>query len=84
MFFVTEMPLVRTSAGMRPSAWFTRFCTSTAARSGSRPISNVTVMLEKPVLVDEERMYCMPSTPLMTCSSGVVTALSTACALAPV
>ena len=29
----TEMPFVRTSAGMRPSAWLTRFCTSTAARS---------------------------------------------------
>ena len=36
------------------------------------------------VLVEEDRMYCMPSTPLITCSSGVVTALSTACALAPV
>ena len=47
MFLVTEMPLVRTSGGMRPSAWFTRFCTSTAARSGSRPISNVTVMLRE-------------------------------------
>ena len=32
--FVTEMPFVRTSGGMRPSAWLTRFCTSTAARSG--------------------------------------------------
>ena len=84
MFFVTAMPFVRTSAGMRPSAWLTRFCTSTAARSGLRPISNVTVMVQKPVLVLDERMYCMPSTPLMTCSSGVVTALSTACALAPV
>ena len=39
------MPLVRTSAGMRPSAWLTRFCTSTAARSGSRPTSNVTVIV---------------------------------------
>ena len=78
------MPLVRTSCGMRPSAWFTRFCTSTAARSGSRPISNVTVIVQKPVFVLEDRMYCMPSTPLITCSSGVVTALSTACAFAPV
>ena len=84
VFLVTEMPLVRTSAGIRPSAWLTRFCTSIAARSAFRPISNVTVMLENPVLVLEERMYCIPSTPLMTCSSGVVTALSTACALAPV
>ena len=44
---VTEIPLVRTSAGMRPSAWLTRFCTSTAARSGSRPISNVTVIVDR-------------------------------------
>ena len=29
-------------------------------------------------------MYVMPSTPLTTCSMGVVTALSTAWALAPV
>ena len=29
-------------------------------------------------------MYVMPSTPLITCSSGVVTGVSTAWALAPV
>ena len=51
MFLVTVMPLVRTSAGMRPSAWFTRFCTSMAARSGLRPMSNVAVMVEMPLLV---------------------------------
>ena len=41
-------------------------------------------MVLSPLLVLEDWMYVMPSTPLMTCSSGVVTALSTACALAPV
>ena len=46
VFLVTVMPLVRTSAGMRPSAWLTRFCTSTAARSALRPMSNVTVIVE--------------------------------------
>ena len=56
MFFVTVMPLVRTSSGMRPSAEFTRFCTSTAARSGSRPSSNVTVMEQNPLLVLDEVM----------------------------
>ena len=56
VFLVTVMPLVRTSAGMRPSAWLTRFCTSTAARSGSRPMSKVTVIVEAPLLVDDEVM----------------------------
>ena len=37
-----------------------------------------------PLLVLEDCMYVMPSTPFTTCSMGVVTALSTACALAPV
>jgi hypothetical protein len=54
--FVTLMPFVRTSSGMRPSAELTRFCTSTAARSGSRPTSNVTVIEQKPLLVDAEVM----------------------------
>ncbi len=84
VFLMTVMPLVRTSAGSRPSAWLTRFCTSTAARSGSRPTSKETLMVLRPLLVLEDCTYVMPSTPLMTCSSGVVTALSTACALAPV
>ena len=51
VFLVTVMPLVRTSAGMRPSAWFTRFCTSMAARSGLRSMSNVTVIVLMPLLV---------------------------------
>ncbi len=64
--------------------WLTRFCTSTAARSGSRPIWKKTLIVVTPLLVLEDCMYVMPSTPLITCSSGVVTALSTAWALAPV
>ena len=56
MFLVTVMPLVRTSSGIRPSAWLTRFCTSTAARSGSRSTSKVTVMVLKPLLVLEDVM----------------------------
>ena len=54
--FVTVMPFVRTSSGMRPSAELTRFWTSTAARSGSRPTSNVTVMVDRPLFVDAEVM----------------------------
>ena len=51
---LTLMPLVRTSVGIRPRTEFTRFCTSTAARSGSRDTSNVTVMVDTPALVDED------------------------------
>src|SRR5688572_5562906 len=82
--FCTVTPVWRTSAGSRPSAWLTRFCTSTAAMSGSRDTSNVTVIWLAPLLVLDEAMYCMPSTPLIACSSGVVTAVSTVSALAPV
>ena len=56
VFLVTVMPLVRTSAGMRPSAWLTRFWTSTAARSGLRPMSKVTVIVDRPLLVLDEVM----------------------------
>jgi hypothetical protein len=42
------------------------------------------VICEKPLLVLDEVMYCMPSTPLIACSSGVVTAVSTVSAFAPV
>src|SRR5688572_27543431 len=82
--FWTVTPSWRTSAGSRPIAWLTRFCTSTAAMSGSRVTSNVTVIWLKPLLVLLEDMYRMPSMPLMACSSGVVTAVSTVSALAPV
>ena len=54
--FWTVMPVVRTSAGMRPSAWLTRFCTSTCARSWSRVMSKVTVIDAKPLFVLEELM----------------------------
>ena len=54
--FATAMPFWRTSAGMRPSAWLTRFCTSTAARSWLRSTSNVTVIVAKPLLVLDEVM----------------------------
>ncbi len=46
--------------------------------------SKVAVTVLTPSLVLEEVMYFMPSAPLICCSSGVVTADSTVCALAPV
>src|SRR5580658_534830 len=76
-------PVFFTSSGSRPSAWLTRFCTSTEAKSTSRATSNVTVIVLVPSLPLVEVMYFMLGTPLMACSSGIVTADSTVCAFAP-
>src|SRR5918994_2790430 len=57
---------------------------STAARSWLRVTSNVAVTLLNPLLVLEDVRYERPSTPLIACSMGIVTADSTVCALAPV
>ena len=50
------MPVVRTSAGIRPSVWFTRFWTSTCARSWLRVMSNVTLIVDTPLLVLDDVM----------------------------
>jgi len=80
---VTEMPTCFTSFGRRPSACEIRFCTSTAATSRLRDTSKVMVTADVPSLPLDDVMYCMPSTPLIDCSSGIVTAVSTVCAFAP-
>jgi len=54
--FWTMMPVVRTSAGMRPRAWFTRFWTSTCATSWFRVTSNVTLIVDTPLFVLEDVM----------------------------
>ncbi len=41
-------PSWRTSSGRRGSAWLTRFCTCTWARSTSVPTRNVTVSVSTP------------------------------------
>src|SRR5215469_3839863 len=56
---------------------------STAARSGLRVRSNVTRIWLVPSFPLVDVMYFIPSAPLICCSSGIVTALSTVCALAP-
>ena len=53
---VTVIPFWRTSAGMRPSAELTRFWTSTAARSMLRSTSKVTLMVAKPLFVEDDVM----------------------------
>ncbi len=64
-------------------AMFTRFWMSTAARSGSRPRSKVATIWLVPSLPLLEVRYLRPSAPFICCSRGMVTALSTTCALAP-
>ena len=48
--FSISMPFCTTSAGRRDSASFMRFCISTADRSGSAEMSNVTVAENEPEL----------------------------------
>src|SRR5215467_15173569 len=76
-------PTVFTSFGKRPKDWLTRFWTSTDAKSTLRLTSNVTVIWLVPSFPLFDWMYFIPSTPLMACSSGIVTADSTVCAFAP-
>ncbi len=72
-----------TIGGSEAAACATRFCTSTAAMLSGYPTSNVTVMVEEPSLELEDDMYVIPCTPLICCSSGVVTVSATTWALAP-
>ncbi len=78
------MPACFTSFGRRAVAVATRFCTSTAATSRLREGSNVMLIQLDPSFELFDSMYFIPSTPLSACSRGVVTALSTTSALAPV
>src|SRR5918992_1905760 len=73
----------RTSSGSRGSAWATRFCTCTWARSGSVPMRKVTVVVNTPSEVAWDDMYSMFSTPLICSSSGVATASDRTRGLAP-
>ncbi len=82
-FFVTTIPVCLTSLGSCPVADCTAFCTSVAAMSRFVPSANVHVIVLVPLFALVEEMYRRPSTPFTACSSGVVTADSTACALAP-
>ncbi len=81
--FAVVIPTFFTAPGSRPWAVFTRFWMSTVARSGLRVRSKVTTMLLDPSFPLVEVMYFIPSAPLICCSRGIVTALSTVCALAP-
>ena len=76
-------PWRRTSSGSWDTAACTRLSTLIAARSGSVPTANVTVIDRKPLPALAERRYSMPSTPLICCSSGAATVSAIVSAVAP-
>ena len=82
--FLTVTPLLVTSAGNRPCAEATRFCTFTTAISASVPCLKYMVIDAVPVFVAVEVIYIMSSTPLSDSSSGTMTLFITVSALAPV
>ena len=53
----TTTPCWVTSDGSRGVASATLFCTCTWAMSGSVPLSKVSVMLERPLALDDELKY---------------------------
>ncbi len=81
--FWVVTPCRRTSSGNRASAWLTRFCTRTAASSGSVPGLKVTVIASTPSEPATDLMYIMSSTPLIASSSGVATVSAMTFGLAP-
>src|SRR5438105_8539312 len=81
--FSVTTPSARTSSGNRASAWLTRFCTWTCARSTGVPMSNVTVRLSTPSAVADDDMYSMCSTPLIASSRGVPTVWASTVGFAP-
>jgi hypothetical protein len=72
-----------TSCGKRGKARETRFCTWICAMSGSVPCLKAMVSTIWPSTAIWELMYSMPSTPLITCSSGAATVSAITSGLAP-
>ena len=81
--FCVVTPWRRTSSGRRACAWETRFCTFTAASSGSVPGLKVTVSCSTPSEPATDLTYIMFSTPLIASSSGVATVSAITLGLAP-
>ncbi len=79
----TTTPCLVTSDGRRGVASETLFCTCTWAMSGLVPFSNVSVMLTRPLELDEELKYSRWSMPVSCCSITWVTFFSVVSALAP-
>jgi len=81
--FCVVTPCRRTSSGRRACACATRFCTFTAAASGSVPGRKVTVICSTPSEPATDLRYIMPSTPLIASSKGVATVSAMTLGLAP-
>ena len=79
----TVTPAWRTSSGSRGWAKDTRFCTFTWLMSRLLPLAKATVMLLVPSAPLVEVRNSMFSTPLICCSSTLVTPCSTLTASAP-
>ena len=79
----TMTPWRRTSSGSRGTAACTRLLTLIAARSGSEPIANVTLIISVPSPELTDCMYSMFSTPLISFSSGAATVSAMVSAVAP-
>jgi hypothetical protein len=78
----TVTPIWRVWSGSLGVASATRFCTSTWAWARSAPGRKVTVMVTWP-FEDDEDMYSIFSTPLISCSSGAATVSARVSAEAP-
>lgn len=81
--FSTNTPSRRTDSGRRDSTIFRRFCTSTAAMSGSVPCWKVTAISTMPLESLVADMYSRPGAPLISFSMTAVTASSVTWAEAP-
>lgn len=68
--FCVVTPNWRTSSGRRERASLTRFCTRTAAVSGSTDGRNVTIICRPPSEATTDFMYMKPSAPLMASSEA--------------
>ena len=79
----TVSPRSRTVCGSCGNTDWIRFCTSTCAMSTFVSFLNVTVIVMRPSLVDEEDMYSMLVMPLICCSSGAATVSAISSAVAP-
>ncbi len=81
--FWVVTPWRRTASGNRASAWLTRFCTRTVASSASTSGWKVMVICSTPSEPATDLKYIMPSTPLISSSSGTATVSAISLGLAP-
>ena len=73
--FSVMTPFLITSSGSSSMIVATRFCTATAAMSGSVPTAKVTSIATLPLLLDTDDMCVIPGTPLIAFSNGTADAV---------